>query len=412
MSQLTQLDTFSGELSLIFPDHDVNNPELTILIPAMNEGLTIKPFLEWCHEGMVTSSTVAEILIIDSSTDETAAIALKAGARVLRTPPRGLGQAYKDALPYIRGKYVVMGDADCTYDFRQLGLFLEQMRGGFDFVMGSRFRGVIEKDAMPKLHRYFGTPLTTFFLNFMFGSNFTDIHCGMRGITRQALVSMQLQSRSWEYASEMVLKSVHMGLSTTEVPINFYKDREGRLSHMKRGGWLEPWRAGWKNLRAMFVYGADFFLVRPGQIMLGIGLALVVPLIFGPLRAGPVELSLNWMLLGTTVSTVGLGFCYTGAIFRLLFDYTLRQRQMLDRWFPYDRTILIVSFLLLSGLFLTLPLVWVYVNSGLRIAPDATHIMHLAVFGLWLIITSVQTFTFLLLKMAVPLKIVPLYKEQ
>jgi hypothetical protein len=127
-----------------------------------------------------------------------------------------------------------MGDADCTYDFRNIEPFMESFRNGYEYVMGSRFRGVIEPGSMPLHHQYFGTPLTTWILNLLFASRFSDIHCGMRGITRAALLRMSLQSQSWEYASEMVLKSVRMNLPTAEVPVHFLKDREGRFSHLVR----------------------------------------------------------------------------------------------------------------------------------------------------------------------------------
>jgi len=201
-----------SDVELLLPKDDVGDPELTILIPAMNEELTVGDFVAWCHEGIREAGVVGEILIVDSSTDRTAEIALEGGARVLRTPRRGLGRAYIDALPYVRGRYVVMGDADCTYDFRQVGLFVKALQDGNEYAMGSRWRGSIEPGAMPKLHQYFGTPITTWALNVLFGSRFSDIHCGMRGITRDALLRMGLVSQSWEYASEMVLKSVRMGL--------------------------------------------------------------------------------------------------------------------------------------------------------------------------------------------------------
>ena len=195
-------------------------------------------------EGLDAAGVAGEILIVDSSTDRTAELALAGGARVLRTPKRGLGRAYIDALPFVRGKWIIMGDADCTYDFRQLRPFVEQFRDGYEYVMGSRWKGSIEPGSMPALHRYFGTPLTTCILNLVYSSRFSDIHCGMRGITRDALERMNLQSQSWEYASEMVLKSVHMELRTTEVPVTFLKDRDGRVSHHKREGWLSPVQGG------------------------------------------------------------------------------------------------------------------------------------------------------------------------
>ena len=130
-----------------------------------------------------------EILIVDSSGDSTAALARDAGARVLRVPKRGLGRAYMDAIPYIRGRWVLMGDADCTYDFRQLAPFVERFREGYEYVMGSRWLGSIEEGAMPWLHQKLGTPVTTWILNRLYSSHFTDIHCGMRGITFDALVA-------------------------------------------------------------------------------------------------------------------------------------------------------------------------------------------------------------------------------
>src|SRR6195952_4151704 len=259
------------EITLLVPPNDTVSPEVTILIPAVNEQITMADFVDWCHQGLAAAGATGEVLIVDSSEDATPEIALRGGARVLHTPRRGLGRAYIDALPYVRGKYVVMGDADCTYDFRELAPFVDAMRSGMEYVMGWRWKGSIESGAMPPLHQYFGTPFTTWILNRLYGSRFSDIHCGMRGITRQALTRMDLQSQSWEYASEMVLKSVHMDLRTSEVPVSFFKDRDGRVSHHKRMGWFSPWQAAWINLRAMFVYGADFFLLKPGALLLALG---------------------------------------------------------------------------------------------------------------------------------------------
>src|SRR5262245_14867987 len=328
------------ELQLLFPDNDVTDPELSIVIPALNEELTIGQFVDWCHEGLRHAHIKGEILIVDSSSDRTAEIALSKGARVLKAPKRGLGRAYIDALPFIRGKYVLMGDADCTYDFRKLTPFMESFRCGDEYVMGSRFRGYIERGAMPPLHQYLGTPVTTWILNVLYASRFSDIHCGMRGITRRALVRMDLQSQSWEYASEMVLKSVRMNLRTAEVPVHFLKDPEGRLSHHKRAGWLSPWHAAWINLKAMFVYGADFFLYRPGLVLLSCGLLLTIPMTFGPIAVGPITFSLYWMLFGLTLAVLGLHGFYVGSLVRILYDY---EGVMTRRWlraFSYTRSVL------------------------------------------------------------------------
>ncbi|MEA2159070.1 MAG: hypothetical protein QOD66_1450, partial [Solirubrobacteraceae bacterium] len=250
-SAMTQVAPPPDPLELLTPHNDVRDPELSIVIPALNEELTITEFVTWCRQGLDDADVRGEVLIVDSSTDATATLARAAGARVLKVPKRGLGRAYMDAIPYVRGTWVLMGDADCTYDFRLLAPFVEKLREGYEYVMGSRWKGSIEPGAMPWLHQHLGTPVTTWTLNRLFHSSFSDIHCGMRGISVEALVRMDLQSQSWEYASEMVLKSVQMELRTTEVPVRFLKDQEGRLSHHKRAGWFSPWQAAWINLRAM-----------------------------------------------------------------------------------------------------------------------------------------------------------------
>ena len=215
----------------------------------------------WCQAGLHQAGVEGEILIVDSSSDETPRLALRLGARIAHakawTWTRLQGRD-----PFVRGAYVLMGEADCTYDFRDLKPFVDRFHEGYEYVMGSRWKGSIEPGAMPKLHQYLGTPVTTWILNRLYGCDFTDIHCGMRGVTRDALVRMDLDSESWEYASEMVIKTVHLGLRTAEVPVRFLKDTEGRLSHHKRAGWRSPWSAAWINLRAMFINGSDFFLLE------------------------------------------------------------------------------------------------------------------------------------------------------
>ncbi|MES1209050.1 MAG: glycosyltransferase family 2 protein [Pseudomonadota bacterium] len=384
------------EIELLLPVNDVAEPELSIVIPALNEQLTIADFVAWCHEGMKKAGIVGEILIVDSGKDKTTELALAGGARVLRTPKRGLGRAYIDALPYIRGRYVVMGDCDCTYDFRELAPFVEKFRGGAEFVMGSRFRGYIEPGSMPPLHRYLGTPVTTWILNIIFGSKFSDIHCGMRGITRDALARMDLRSQSWEYASEMVLKSVHMNLRTEEVPIRFLKDRDGRLSHHKRSGWFSPWQAAWINLRAMFVYGADFFLFKPGVVLLLLGLLLTLPLSFGTVTLGPVTFDLHWMLLGLSLSILGLQCIYMGILSQIFFDWTGETTAKWFRRFPYTRTVAIAGGMFAGGLLCGGLMTGAYIRNGFHLLAGSP-VNNLGATGLLLLVLGFMTFTFTLL---------------
>ncbi len=315
---------------------------------------------------------------------------------MLRTPKRGLGRAYLDALPHIRGRYVLMGDCDCTYDFRQLQAFVQQFHGGAEFVMGSRFRGYIEPGSMPPLHRYLGTPVTTWILNVIFGSHFSDIHCGMRGISRQALQRMDLRSQSWEYASEMVLKSVHMGLRTSEVPIRFLKDRDGRLSHHKRAGWFSPWHAAWINLRAMFVYGANFFLYKPGLLMLVLGLLLTLPLSLGEVRLGPITFSLHWMLLGVSLAILGLQCVFMGILTQVFFDYSGERTKLWFRRFPYTRSMGLAALLFGGGGVMAALLTLSYVRHHFQL-PEHSVINNLGIIGLLFMIVGFMVFTFTLL---------------
>lgn len=390
------LITESVEIELLIPDDDEPTPLLSIVIPALDEELTIAEFVEWCKQGISEAGVRGEILIVDSSADATSAIAREHGARVLRTPKRGLGRAYIDAIPFIRGKYVLMGDADCTYDFRVLSPFVRAFEQGNEFVMGSRFKGYIEPHSMPPLHRYLGTPVTTQILNLIYQTRFSDIHCGMRGLTLRALVAMDLVSQSWEYASEMVLKSVQMKLRTAEVPIRFLRDKEGRLSHMKRSGWLSPWKAAWINLRAMFVNGADFFLIRPGMAMMIPGVTLVLATSAGPLTIGPVTLSLYWSLFGLAMAIAGLHSVLLGTLTRVLYDRTGRAAAELPAKFDYNWSFLISIELLAAGVGFASPLVYIYCTSGYRLPPSFAVPNHLAVTGLMLIVFGVMFFPFVL----------------
>lgn len=389
-------------VTLLTPVNDVADPVVTILVPTLNEERTVAQFMDWCIEGVAKSGLAVEILIADSSTDKTPEIALAKGARVVRMPKRGLGRAYIDARPFVRGEFIVMGDADCTYDFREIRPFYDAYAAGAEFVMGSRFKGIIDPDAMPKLHRYFGTPITTFILNFMFASRFSDIHCGMRGISTDALQRMKLSSQGWEYASEMVLKSVHMKLRLAEVPIHFHKDPEGRLSHMKRRGWLEPWRAGWANLKAMFVYGVDFFLGKPGALLFVAGLALLLALINGPVTIGSVQLSLNFMLLGFGLAILGQSMLFSAGLAKILFDYSGTVGRKLQRLFSHNRVVSFCLAAMLGAAFGLYPLVHDFLQHGYL--PQGIGVeTHWAIFSIWLLIAAFQTFIFALMVRALRL---------
>jgi len=217
----------------------------------------------------------------------------------------------------------------------------------------------------------------------------------MRGITLDALRRMDLQSQSWEYASEMVLKSVRMELRTAEVPVRFLRDEQGRLSHHKRSGWFSPWQAAWINLKAMFVHGADFFLFRPGLLLLFVGLLLTVPVSLGPATVGPITFSLHWMLLGLVLCVLGLHGIYVGAIARLFSDYSGETTRCWLKTFSYTRSVVLSAVVVAGGIGLGIPLVVRYIRSGFRLSAIFPA-DHLAVAGLLLVIGGFMNFTFTL----------------
>jgi hypothetical protein len=286
-----------------------------------------------------------------------------------------------------------MGDCDLTYEFRELDQFIAKLREGHDFVMGTRVRGYIEPGAMPAHHRYFGSPATTAIFNVIYGTRFSDIHCGMRGMTLEALKRMELESQGWEYASEMILKAKKRGLRTAEVPVRFYKDREGRESHLKRIGWVAPWVAGWNSLKVMFLYAPDFFLRIPGYLLLGLGFLLTAVLAPGPTHIFGIGLDLHSMLLGIVLSVLGYSALQLAVLARVHYDF---EPSYTSRWLTtlsYNRGMLLSFVLLLLGLIPNAVLLGHWIAHGLKLSD----INHPALFGLELIVLGFQTFAFTLL---------------
>lgn len=388
----------------LFPDQYTNTDvELTLLVPALNEEITIGEFVEWCKLGLKELNIRGQILIIDSSTDQTAEIALAHGAEVLKVPKQGLGRAYIDAIPYVNSRFIIMGDVDLTYDFRCLKPFWERFQAGSEFIMGSRFKGSIEKNAMPKLHQYFGTPITTWILNKVYGCHFSDIHCGMRGVTLDGLKRMKIKSQSWQYASEMIIKSLHLNLRTTEVPVNFYKDRNGRQSHHKRIGWYAPWHAGWINLKSIFIFGADFFLYKLGLLMTLIGLSGITILFNGPILIGYIGLNLHWMLLFALIFLVGLQFVLMGILAKSIYYLEVKRDLKWNKIFSLDIVTPISLIMTTLGILCMYPLLDTYLKNDLRLSSTLGVVSYHTVGGICIILSSIIYFTSSLIFNAVSL---------
>ncbi|MGH2852782.1 MAG: glycosyltransferase family 2 protein [Solirubrobacteraceae bacterium] len=384
----TALQSLSGEQTAREPP-----VEVSIVVPCLNEELTVGEFVDWCTEGLTSAGVAGEVLIVDSSEDRSPIIAAEHGARVISVPKLGLGRAYIEAIPYVRGDIAIMGDCDLTYDFRELDGFIAAIHRGHDFVMGTRTKGEIEPGAMPALHRYFGSPLTTLMFNVIYGTRFSDIHCGMRAITREALQRMELESHGWEYASEMILKARKLRMPMTEVPVRFWKDRDGRESHLRRGGWRTPWIAGWDSLRVMFLYAPDFFLLRPGLVLLALGLLVSGALVLGPFVALGVGFDLHWMLLGVVGATVGYSAVQLALLARVFYDFDRRQTDRLLAALTYNRGVAASGLLILAGIVPNAVLLARWLSNDFHLPS----IQYSSVFGLLLLILGFQTFGFTLL---------------
>ena len=197
-----------------------------VVIPSLNEGKVIGDTVKRVFEAFLKYNIKGECIVMDSSTDETPEIVARLGAKVYRIPKKGLGFAYIESLKYIKGDYIIMGDADGTYDFMEMNRFIDKLEEGYDFVMGTRLKGNIHKGAMPWSHRYIGTPILTRMINIFFKTSISDCNSGLRALTKSAFERMKLESHSWEYASEMVIKSALCNMKMTEIPISLLPDKK------------------------------------------------------------------------------------------------------------------------------------------------------------------------------------------
>jgi hypothetical protein len=282
---------------------------LTILIPCLNEAQTLGTCVRKALTFLAEERVAGEVLVVDNgSTDGSPAIASALGARVVRAERRGYGAAIAAGIAAARGRYVIMGDADDSYDLGNLAAFLDALHAGADLVMGNRFRGGIEKGAMPRLHRYLGNPALTAIGRLLFRSPVKDFHCGLRGFRRASMLGLRLETMGMEFASEMVVRATLAGLSIVEVPTTLKKDGRQRGSH------LSTWRDGWRHLRFLLLHSPRWTFVYPGLALIFGGCGLAAMLLGGPLElmAG-VSLDIHTflvacvaVLLGTQSVTFGI----------------------------------------------------------------------------------------------------------
>jgi glycosyltransferase involved in cell wall biosynthesis len=283
--------------------------ELSIVMPCLNEAETLAVCITKALGYLERSGISGEVVIADNgSTDGSQAIATSLGARVVDISQKGYGSALIGGIEAAYGDYVIMGDADDSYDFSNLDAFVERLRAGDELVMGNRFRGGIEPGAMPPLHKYLGNPVLSTIGRFLFRSPIKDFHCGLRGFNRKAIRELHLQTSGMEFASEMVVKSTLGGLRVSEVPTTLKKDGRSRPPH------LRSWTDGWRHLRFLLIFSPRWLFLIPGIVAFVVGFAGVSYLAFGPLVIGSVGLDVLSQLYLAAVAVVG----YQAILFAIL----------------------------------------------------------------------------------------------
>ncbi len=251
--------------------------ELSVVMPCLNERRTVGGCVQQALDTMRANGIAGEVIVADNgSTDDSAGIALEAGARVVSIPEKGYGSALTGGIAAARGRYVLMADADASYDLTQIPGFLEQLRAGADLVMGNRFRGGIAERAMPSLHRYLGNPLLTGVGRLFFRSPCGDFHCGIRGFRKDSFARMDIRSTGMEFASEMVVKASLLRMKVSEIPASLSPDGRDRPPH------LRTWRDGWRHLRFLLMYSPRWLFLYPGAFLILLGLAGCAWLLPGP----------------------------------------------------------------------------------------------------------------------------------
>lgn len=274
--------------------------ELTILMPCLNEAETLGTCLRKAMDYLARSGIAGEVVVADNgSTDGSQAIAEALGARVVAVPARGYGAALIAGIAAARGRYVIMGDSDDSYDFSDLDPFMDKLRDGYALVMGNRFRGGIRPGAMPPLHRYLGNPVLSTIGRVFFGAPVRDFHCGLRGFDREAIRTLELRAPGMEFASEMVVKATVQGLRITEVPTTLSPDGRSRPPH------LRSWRDGWRHLRFLLVFCPRWLFLYPGAALFLAGLLAMALLLPGPRHVGSVIFDVHTLLYGAGAVIMG-----------------------------------------------------------------------------------------------------------
>jgi len=365
--------------------------ELTILMPCLNEAETLGTCIGKALAFLRHAGVAGEVLVADNgSTDGSRSVAEAMGARVVHVTARGYGAALRGGIAAARGRYIVMGDADDSYDFGGLDAFLTELRNGADLVMGNRFKGGIAAKAMPFLHRRLGNPLLSFIGRLLFGVPVHDFHCGLRGFNTDAIRALDLRTPGMEFASELVVRSALEGLKIVEVPTTLSKDGRSRPPH------LRTWRDGWRHLKFLLTYSPRWLFLYPGVAFLALGGLIVLLLFPGPFQMGHVAFENKTFIVGCLCLIVGvqsITFSLLGRRYASRQGYLPRHRRygdLLERLTLERLALAALAFFVLGcgGVGWCL-LQWSETLFGPFDSPIATRLM---VFSVTLLAAATQTF--------------------
>ncbi len=327
--------------------------EVTVLMPCLNERETLGACIQKARHALIDHNVEGEILVADNgSTDGSPEIAESLGARVVFVKEKGYGNALRSGIMHAKGKYIIMGDSDDSYDFSDILPFITTLREGYDLVMGNRFKGGIEKNAMPFLHRYLGNPGLSFLGRFFFKIPIGDFHCGLRGFKRSSILDLGLSSTGMEFASEMVVRTSLNKLKIAEVPTKLYPDGRSRPPH------LRTWRDGWRHLRFLLLYSPKWLFLYPGLAAMILGVLITGLLFFGPVKIGLVNFDIHTMVYSSIMIIIGfqvVTFYFFSRIFsiRIGLNNDSRWLDKFNRLFSLERGLFAGALFLLSGIALT-----------------------------------------------------------
>jgi glycosyltransferase involved in cell wall biosynthesis len=341
----------------------VGHLRLSIVMPCLDEAETLARCIEKARAFFRERGISGEIVVADNgSTDGSVELAERLGARVVHVPARGYGSALRGGIAASRGDFVVMGDADDSYDFADLGAFIDRLEEGHDLVVGNRFQGGIRPRAMPALHRWLGNPVLSAIGRLFFRSKLGDFHCGLRAFRRTAYDAMDLRSSGMEFASEMIIKSQLRGLAVCEVPTVLHPDGRSRAPH------LRTWRDGWRHLRFMLLFSPRWLFLLPGLALMILGGAMATALLPGSLRVGSVVLDVHTLLVATFAALLGYQLVVF-ALFTQAFAVREGYRSATDRpgllgWFRLEVGVAVGLVCVAAGTWLVGSAVWSWSDAA------------------------------------------------